>query len=50
MTEQEREEYRALQKNCHDLIDRLNVVQNERDTLQKKLDEELRYQEWCKKT
>ena len=48
MTEQEREEYRALQKECHDLIDKLNAVQDERDMLQKKLDEELRYQDWCK--
>lgn len=49
MTEQEREEYRALQKDCHDLIDKLNAMRDERDMLQKKLDEELRYQEWCKK-
>ena len=48
MTEQEREEYRALQKECHDLIDKLNAMRDERDMLQKKLDEELRYQEWCK--
>ena len=48
MTEQEIEEYRALQKECHDLIDKLNAMRDERDMLQKKLDEELRYQEWCK--
>ena len=47
MTEQEKEEFLAIQKDRDDAWMAMDAIRMERDDLRKKLDEEKRYQDYC---